>query len=649
MDARPLDANLFGKQLGMNGSRPAIDKCFYGLGVFCLTVAIVLIGKPVLAPLALGCILAFVLTPIVRSLEARGWGRGTSVGLTVSLVLIVAAALSVAFATQVSQLAAELPSHSQEIESKVARLRQAVPFLPDRVWNTLDDVTGKASDATKPEDETAKVETRFLNGLFIERYLIVERDQGSSWLDVLPWVVLPMLEPLGTAALALVLAVFMTAKRDDLRNRLLAILGRARLSQTTQLLSDSSYRLSRYLLGLVAVNLGFAVAFAIGLFLIGVPYVALWGCVAFFFRFIPWVGTALSMLLPLAVSIATQHGWWPPLAVAALYGALEFTTGNFVEPWLFGRSVGMNVIAVLVAIVFWTWAWGLVGLLLATPLTLMLVTLGRHFPCFGWLNLLLGDSHPLPLHVAFYQRILAKDGVESVAMLTAAQQQSGHAVAMQSLILASLAHADREFRRGAINKSQYQELVDEANRLSERLILDAEQPVSGEAQTTIATVAEEVAETAEPIEPTKVTAFSLGDDRGLQAIRVLFATKPSMEVSIEHQPLTLKLAKKCVAEHVEIVVLSVADRQGRARLESACRMLRRCGYEGWIAAGWWRQHGIAERYRRQLKEAGADYVTHRVYAMDRMLNYVEKKQAQHREPNVDVTITTRVQTVLSNA
>jgi len=635
----------------MNRSRPAIEKCFYGVGVFCLSVAVIVIGKPVLAPLALGCILAFVLTPIVRALEARGLGRGASVGFTVGLVLIVAAALSVAFMTQVSQLAAELPSHSAEIESKVERLRQAVPFLPERVWDTLDDVTGKASDVATGEDGTAEVETRFLNGFFIERYFIVERDQGSPWLEALPWVVLPMLEPLGTAALALVLAVFLTAKRDDLRNRLLAILGRARLSQTTQLLSDSSYRLSRYLLGLVAVNLGFAVAFSLGLFVIGVPYAALWGCVAFFFRFIPWVGTALSMLLPLAVSIATQHGWWPPLAVAGLYGVLEFTTGNFVEPWLFGRSVGMNVVAVLVAIVFWTWAWGLVGLLLATPLTLMLVTLGRHFPCFGWLSLLLGDSHPLPLHVAFYQRILAKDAVESAAMLTAAQAESGHAMALQSLILESLVHADRELRRGAISKSQHQELTEEANRLSERLILHAEQQASAAVTTALAGVADAVptAVAVEAGELTKVTAFSLGDDRGLQAMRVLFADKPTMDVAIRHQPMSLKLAKKCAAEHIEIVVLSVADRQGRARLESACRMLRRCGYEGWIAAGWWRQHGISERYRRQLKEAGADYVTHRVYAMDRMLNYVEKNHAQHREPSVDVTITTKVQTVLSNA
>src|SRR5690606_12622598 len=121
------------------------------------------------------------------------------------------------------------PTHSQEIESKVARLRQTVPFLPERVWDTLDDVTGKASDAATSEGSTAQVETRFFDGPFIERYFIVQREETSSWLDMLPLVVLPMIEPLGTAALALVLAVFMTAKRDDLRNRLLAILGRARL------------------------------------------------------------------------------------------------------------------------------------------------------------------------------------------------------------------------------------------------------------------------------------------------------------------------------------------------------------------------------------------------------------------------------------
>src|SRR5690606_39301453 len=132
-------------------------------------------------------------------------------------------------------------------------------------------------------------------------------------------------------------------------------------------------------------------------------------------------------------------------------------------------------------------------------------------------------------------------------------------------------------------KSQYQEFVEEANRLSERLILHAERQSNAEVNAVIAGLVEAAPAPVklEEIEPTKVTSFSLGDDRGLQAIRVLFADKPSMDVSIRHQPMSLKLAKKCVTDHTEIVVLSVADRQGRARLESACRMLRRCGYEGW--------------------------------------------------------------------
>lgn len=625
----------------MPRSRPLIQQCFYGIGIFCLAVTVIVVGKPVLAPLALACIFAFVLTPIVRSLEAQGLGRGLSVGLSVSVIVLLAAALGVAFVTQLTQLAHELPRHSQEIEAKVQRVRESVPVIPDKVWQAIDSLTGAQSAAAEQEGEAVEAQTRYFDGLFVDRYLIVEREEtgGEEWLGMLPLVALPVLEPLGAATVALVLAVFMTVHRDDLRNRLLALLGRARLSQTTQLLSDSSYRLSRYLLGLVAVNFGFAAAFSIGLFLIGVPYAALWGCVAFFFRFIPWLGTALSMLLPLMVSIATQPGWFPPMAVAGLYLLLEFTTGNFVEPWLFGRSVGMNVLAVFVAIIFWTWAWGLIGLLLATPLTLTLVTLGRHFPCFGWLSLLLGDSHPLPLHVAFYQRILAKDQVELATMLATVQKQSGHAVAMQSLILQSLAHADRELRRATISKSQYQAVNEEAGRLAERLIHHAQRPTAYDLNAVDETYLDEVvqAATEEEEEPTKVTACSLGNDRGLQAIRILFANKPKLAVAIRDQPLSIGLARACAREQPEIVVLSVADRQGRSVLEAACRMLRRCGYEGWIAAGWWRSGGITEPHRRQLKEAGADYVTHRLYAMERMINYAEQHHARHREPEVAAT------------
>ncbi len=636
----------------MSRSGLSVQQGFFAVAIFCMVVTVVVVGRPVLAPLALACLLAFVLTPIVRALESRGTGRGLAVGLTVSVVLILGAALSTALVTQLSQLAAELPTHSQEFEAKVTRFRETVTFIPESVWETVDGVTGTSSAGLKAEDDE-QAQAGFFDRIFGDRYLVIEREESSAWVQFLPLLIAPVLEPLGTVIIAIVLGVFMTAKRDDLRNRLLAILGRARLSQTTQLLSDSSDRLSRYLLGLVAVNLGFAAAFSIGLILVGVPYAALWGCVAFFFRFIPWLGSAVSMLLPLTVSIAVQPGWIPPLAVASLYLFLEFTTGNFIEPWLFGKSVGMNVLAVFVAIIFWTWAWGLIGLLLATPLTLTLVTLGRHFPCFGWLSLLLGDSHALPLHIAFYQRLLAKDDVELTSIITSVQRQRGHAYAMQTLILESMAHADRELRRGGISNAQHRTVSEETGRLAERLIHHAELQTTrapdAEHEGTQPQVAQLFADQLTPVTPVTVTAFSLGDDRGLQAIRVLFADKPQMEVAIRHQPLTVSLIKTCVQDQTEIVVLSVADRQGRAMLEATCRMLRRCGYDGWIAAGWWRGNGISGRYRRQLKEAGADYVTHRLYAMERMVKYAAQNHTRHRKPVTEVGADPQAPVTLLNA
>lgn len=584
----------------------------------CLTVTIIVVGKPVLAPLALSCILAFVLTPIVRYCEARMVPRGVAVGLTMTLTVVMVILLTSAFVGQVGQMAAEMPQHEREIELKMSRLREVGGAVPTRVWKLVDPFFGTESELTEQQDDA--VSAAISNNDGRTQVVLVQEESGPKWLEWLPSMIGPITEPIVTATVVVVLAVFMMLRRDDLRNRLLALLGRTRLSRMTQLIGDSSDRLGRYLLGLLAVNFGFAIAFAVGLYFIGVPYAALWGCITFFFRFIPYLGTALSMLLPLVMAIAATPGWFAPVGVVAWYATLEFSSGNFLEPWLFGKSVGMNPLAVIIALMFWTWAWGMTGLLLATPLSLMLVTLGRHFPCFESLNLLLGDTHPLPRHIAFFQRILARDDVELQLMVTSTSRLRGPAFTVQRLLLYTLAHADHELRRGSITNEMHREVVTYTQALTAQLVASKEEQAK-QVQDSEAKEHKEDEPLQPPAKRLRVATFSLGDPRGASVLQVLFSGRPEVEMVLDQATVTPYLMRQCVTAEVEVVVLSITGPSARQVLESTCQTLRRSGYDGWIAVGWWRSRPLRESTKRAFKEAGADYVTYRAHAMNRMLDF----------------------------
>lgn len=644
-------------------------RCFLVISTWCLVVLILVVGKPVLAPFALSCMLAFVLTPIVRSLETRGLPRVAAVICTVIVVVSIFVGLSVAFVSQLGQLAAEMPKYERELETKMSKLRELGSLVPDRVWSMAEQATaiggGEENGSLRsdaPEDSAepqgsaaaptpARVTAPYALELFPgnqrERLVLVERPRSRSqpWLRLLPSVVGPLIEPLATLAIVVVLAVFMMIGRDDLRNRVLALLGKAKLTRTTQLLGDSSSRLGRFLLGLLAVNSGFAITFAVGLYFIGVPYAALWGSVSFFFRFIPYIGSATSMLLPLGMAIVTVPGWFAPIGVVVWYSLLEFSSGNFLEPWLFGKSVGMNPLAIIVALMFWTWAWGMVGLLLATPLSLTLVTLGRHFHGFEWSNLLLSDSRPLPRHISFFQRMLANDKVELQSILLTSQKKFGAAYAMQRLVLGALTHADREFARGAIKREDHAQVEAIATDMAGRIVSQLEQEKSQSLQPASLdhrndVVAAEKESLLEPMSPPastlRVMTFSLGDRRGREALGVLLAGRDRIEVVGQSAAPTAAIARQCVEDLVDLVVISATSTVNRELLEAACRTLRRSGYHGWIAVGMWRASALAEPIKRALKNSGADYVTYQMKAMDRMINYAESAHAKSEKPAADV-------------
>ncbi len=273
-------------------------------------------------------------------------------------------------------------------------------------------------------------------------------------------VIAPVASPLATTGIVFVVSIFILLQREDLRDRMIRLLGSGDIHRTTVAMNDAAHRLSRYFLAQLSINACYGCVIGIGLALIGIPSPILWGVLAMLLRFVPYIGPPMAAILPIALAAAVTPGWSKAVYTALLYIAAEGVTGQAIEPVLYGRSTGLSPFAVVVAAIFWTWIWGPIGLILSTPLTLCLVVLGRYFPRLEFLNVMLGDQPALTPVESFYQRMLAGDPDEVLdhAELVLKEQPLGayyDDVAMQGLQLAATDAA-----RGVVTQEQLQRMRD---------------------------------------------------------------------------------------------------------------------------------------------------------------------------------------------
>jgi predicted PurR-regulated permease PerM len=282
-------------------------------------------------------------------------------------------------------------------------------------------------------------------------------EPSPTALQVLENTIGPLLRPLATAFIVIVLVIFMLLNREDLRDRLIRLVGQGRLNLTTQALDDAAGRVSKYLLMQSSINGSYAGALCIGLSIIGIPTPLLWGLLAGLLRFIPYVGPWMGAAMPVLLSLA-MPGFWSPIFIAALFIGLEVIINSIFEPWLYGASTGVSSIAILVAAVFWAWLWGGVGLILATPLTVCLVVVGKYVPQLEFFNILLGDEPVLEPHVRYYQRLLAGDQEEAEEVVEEYLKEEALPEAYDRIVAPALALAVRDNHHGRLDPERLQSI-----------------------------------------------------------------------------------------------------------------------------------------------------------------------------------------------
>lgn len=537
-----------------------------------VVIAVLRQAQEVFVPLALAMLLTFLLAPLVAWLRMAGIRRLPAVLLSMLLALLCAGGLADFVFTQLGELARQLPHYQTQLHENLTHLRGALRHGVTETTRAVQELGREIQRVSPvpPVDGVTKVQ--------------VVRGPSTA-LDILRDFVGLLIKPFGTALVVLVLVGFMLLRLPDLRERFIRLLGPRNLHATTQALSDAAGRVSTYLLFQLLVNCWTGLAFAVGLWALDVPNPGLWGALVALLRFVPYVGVWIGSAMPFLLSFAVFDDLTRPLVVAVLMGALELLNFVVLEPWLYGHRTGISPVALLLSAAFWAWLWGGVGLLLAVPLTVCLVVMGRYVPQLAFLEVLLGDEPVLEPHQRLYQRLLASDHDEAEVLLQSQLRERSLVEVADQSILPAMRLAEDDFERGVLEGAQRELVLQHiATWIEERLESEPTAPTDASAPILClpgATAAD------------RVSARLLEAALCERGLRALSAEPEHLRRALEPMPL---------------VVICVLPPEAITRGRALCRRVRQGRPEAHVIVALWHFESDLHHARERLVAAGAGRV-----------------------------------------
>jgi len=417
-----------------------------------IVVAALYLAREVLVPISLALLLSFVLAPLVRLLRSIRIPRVLAVIVAVLVAFAAIFSLGALMVSQVNQLAGDLPRYQSTLRQKIQSLRGAATGTGtlERASEVLQDLGRELDKPNRSTSLPAPLTTDGSNKpIPVE---VKQPDPGA--LQTLVALISPLVHPLTTTGIVIIFVIFILMQREDLRNRLIRLAGSRDLQRTTAALDDAGQRLSRLFLTQLLLNAAFGLVIGVGLWLIGIPSAPLWGLLAMILRFVPYIGAVISAIFPLILAAAVGPDWSMALWTAGLFLVVEPIAGHVVEPMLYGHSTGLSPLAVITSATFWTWLWGPIGLILATPLTMSLVVLGRHVDRLKFLDVMFGDKPALKPEELIYQRLLAGDPMEAAEQAQQFLKEKPLLSYYQEVLIEGLNLAQADAEKGLLDEER---------------------------------------------------------------------------------------------------------------------------------------------------------------------------------------------------
>jgi predicted PurR-regulated permease PerM len=544
-----------------------------------LTVVVLRYAQDVFIPLALAILLTFLLAPLVERLQRLHVNRTLAVILSVALTIVILGGLAWVVFHQFADLMSELPRYRRQLHANLLDMTKALRGGVSHTTSAVEQLTRELNRVAPSPPDAAQV----------PKVSVVEPPPTA--MGALRSLIQPLLKPVSTAALVIVFVIFMLLRLPDLRDRVIRLLGSQNLRITTEALDEAAQKVSKYLVMQTVINSWQGLATATGLYLIGVPNAALWGALTMALRFVPYVGVWVAAALPIMLSFAIFDDWTQPLLVAGLFVGLEIFSYLVLEPWLYGSHTGVSPIALLVAAAFWTWLWGPIGLLLAIPVTVLLVVMGKYIPQLGFLHVLLGDQPVLAAHERLYQRLLASNRDEADDLLEECVRTQSRVEVCDAVILPALQLAQEDHDRGILPDAKRLLVFEHIERWADDFAQLREVP------------------RAPPGNPTEASfgaaVLCVAAEDQADQISSKLLTALLLELGIRARAARGELGEEARPDAIVVCALPPEPVTAARR---TCKALRQRWHDPPMIVGLWNAAGDRERWTQRLHAAGASRV-----------------------------------------
>ena len=590
-----------------------------GTVISVVVVGVLYWAQSIFIPVALAVFLTFLLNPLVSRLRQWGLARTPAVILAVCTTAVALGICGWVVTAQISSLLQELPKHTETVKDKVKSLKNltgASSPLTRMIAEISQEIDGKPRSrepGVKEPSVTGEVHVQ------PPPTAVIVEPQSPVWLSRISAFLSPLMEYLGELALAIILVIFMLQNREEFRNRIIRLVGHGRIAAATKFVDEAGQRISRFLLMQAIVNGSFGLVLGLGLMAIGVRYAMLWGFLGAMLRYLPYIGPYLAAVLPVTLTMAVSPGWTSTLMVIGLFVTLELIVANGIEPWLYGQSMGVSEIAFLVSAALWAFLWGPIGLILSSPLTVCLVTLGRYVPQLEFLTVLFGDEPALDKNISFYQRLLARDQDEAEELVLAELKTEKPEHVFDCMLLPALSAAKASRVHGDITQAD-----------EEHVLAAIEEIVAAAAERSLSAKGPDRPDSSSPEDPEARQPISLfgcpaRDAADLVGLEMLEATLDSDRWKLElARPVTLisEMLERVAAEQPALVLIGSIAPGGLAHTRYLCKRLHARFPELRILVGRWGEQPGAAPSAEPLREAGALSVSSTLVETRQQLNSV---------------------------
>lgn len=646
-----------------------------------VVVVVLYLGRDLLIPLALSILLAFLLAPAVTRLERWKVGRIPATSIVVLLAFSTIAMIVWLAATQVVALAEDLPQYRENIRAKVDSLSGPPTGSWGRAAKAVRDLGSDLglSEPTEPAPEEAPAGSMppaavppsttspgmpsnrasqprsppvaaapgtrtagagaaspgapvLPQAETVRRPVpVIVQENNRRPLAMIEDFVSPLLAPLGTAGAVIVFTVLMLLQREDLRDRLIRLVGQKRIHLTTEALEEAAQRVSRYLRMQLLVNVTYGLPVGVALYFLGIPNALLWGLLAIVLRFVPYVGPWIAAAFPIALAFAIGDGWSLVAWTVAVFLVLELISNNVIEPWVYGASTGLSAFAILIAALFWTWMWGAVGLLLATPLTVCVVVMGRYIPQLAFLEVLLGDAPVLSPYARLYQRLLARDEDEAAEIVDAFLKDHTRVELYDAVLMPALDLAEQDRHREDLEEDRAHAVYDGMRRIVELVTERPADATPAEAADAAATAQWTVDPSDGP--PVRIAVLPARDEAdelaGLMLSDVVMQHAGETTV-LPHGMLVGEMVDRLEESGIELVCVSALPPFAVMHAGYLCKRLRARLPNVRVVVAIWNAQSDMSDARARLEGVG----------IDRLVTSVAQAETQLRELVLQASMTT---------